>query len=92
MAGTCGYGEGLSGCVSAGNFLISSKVYWLASQEGLCSMEEVSYYPFSGVTLRRTEPCPSVRANIRVCMCVCVCVCVCVFECVCVCVRACVCV
>ena len=35
MAGTCGYGEGLSGSVSAGNFLTSCKVYWLASQEGL---------------------------------------------------------
>ena len=39
VAGTCGYGEGLSGSVSAGNFLTSCKVYWLASQEGLCSME-----------------------------------------------------
>ena len=42
MAGTCGYGEGLSGSINAGNFLTSCKVYWLASQEGLCSMEEVS--------------------------------------------------
>ena len=42
MAGTCGYGEGLSGSINAGNFLTSSKVYWLASQEGLCSMEQVS--------------------------------------------------
>jgi hypothetical protein len=25
--------------VDAGNFLTSCKVYWLASQEGLCSME-----------------------------------------------------
>ena len=39
MAGTCGYGEGLSGSVSAGNFLTGCKVYWLASREGLCSME-----------------------------------------------------
>ena len=39
MAGTCGYGEGLSGSINAVNFLTSSKVYWLASQEGLCSME-----------------------------------------------------
>ena len=38
-AGTCGYGEGLSGFINAGNFLTSCKVYWLASQEGLCSME-----------------------------------------------------
>ena len=38
-AGTCGYGEGLSGSINAGNFLTSCKVYWLASQEGLCSME-----------------------------------------------------
>ena len=37
--GTCGYGEGLSGPINAGNFLTSCKVYWLASQEGLCSME-----------------------------------------------------
>ena len=35
MAGTCGYGEGLSGPINAGNFLTSCKVYWLASQEGL---------------------------------------------------------
>ena len=34
-----GYGEGLSGSINAGNFLTSYKVYWLASQEGLCSME-----------------------------------------------------
>jgi hypothetical protein len=39
MAGTYGYGEGLSGFINAGNFLTSWKVYWLASQEGLCSME-----------------------------------------------------
>ena len=39
MAGTCGYGEGLSGSTNAGNFLTGCKVYWLASQEGLCSME-----------------------------------------------------
>jgi hypothetical protein len=39
VAGTCGYGEGLSGSINAGNFLTSCKVYWLASQEGLCSME-----------------------------------------------------
>ena len=42
MAGTCGYGEGLKGSINAGNFLTSRKVYWLASQEGLCSMEQVS--------------------------------------------------
>ena len=29
--GTCGYGEGLSGPINAGNFLTSCKVYWLAS-------------------------------------------------------------
>jgi hypothetical protein len=34
-----GYGEELSGSINAGNFLTSGKVYWLASQEGLCSME-----------------------------------------------------
>ena len=28
-----------AGPVSAGNFFTSCKVYWLASQEGLCSME-----------------------------------------------------
>jgi hypothetical protein len=39
VAGTCGYGEGLSGSINAGNFLTSCKVYWLASQEGLCSMK-----------------------------------------------------
>jgi len=39
LAGTCGDGEGLSGSINAGNFLTSCKVYWLASQEGLCSME-----------------------------------------------------
>ena len=39
MAGTCGYGEELSGSINAGNFLTSCKVYWLASKEGLCSME-----------------------------------------------------
>ena len=39
MAGTCGYGEELPGFVNAGNFLTSCKVYWLASQEGLCFME-----------------------------------------------------
>ena len=39
MAGPCGYGEELSGSINAGNFLTSGKVYWLASQEGLCSME-----------------------------------------------------
>jgi hypothetical protein len=27
MAGTCGYGEGLSGSINAGNFLTSGKVY-----------------------------------------------------------------
>jgi hypothetical protein len=35
VAGTCGYGEGLSGSINARNFLTSCKVYWLASQEGL---------------------------------------------------------
>jgi hypothetical protein len=39
VAGTCGYSEGLSDSINAENFLTSSKVYWLASQEGLCSME-----------------------------------------------------
>jgi hypothetical protein len=40
--GTCGYGEELSSSINAENFLTSGKVYWLASQEGLCSMEYVS--------------------------------------------------
>ena len=44
MAGTCGYGEGLSGSINAGNFLTSCKVYWLASHEGLCSMEYDTSY------------------------------------------------
>jgi len=39
MAITCGYGEGLSGSINAGNFLTTCNVYWLASQEELCSME-----------------------------------------------------
>jgi hypothetical protein len=34
-----GTGGGLLGFINAGNFLTSFKVYWLASQEGLCSME-----------------------------------------------------
>ena len=37
--GTCGYGEELSGSINSGNFLTNGKVYWLALQEGLCSME-----------------------------------------------------
>jgi hypothetical protein len=39
VAGSCGYGEKLSSSINAGNFLISCKVYLLACQEGLCSME-----------------------------------------------------
>jgi hypothetical protein len=39
VAGPCRYGEGLSGSIKAGNFLTSCKVYWLASQVGLYSME-----------------------------------------------------
>jgi hypothetical protein len=39
VAGTCGYGEGLSGSINAGNFLTSCKVYWLAFREGLFFME-----------------------------------------------------
>jgi hypothetical protein len=34
-----GHSEELSSSINAGNFLTSCKVYWLASQEGLCSME-----------------------------------------------------
>ena len=62
MAGTCGYGEGLSGSINAGNFLTSCKVYWLATQEGLCSMEQVSKLPYmvkrSGLLgMRVTDRC-----------------------------------
>jgi hypothetical protein len=39
VAGTCRSAEELSGSINAGNFLTSCKVYVLASQEGLCSME-----------------------------------------------------
>ena len=39
MAGACGYGEELSGSINAGNFFTRGKVYWLDSQEELCSME-----------------------------------------------------
>ena len=39
MAVICVYGEELSGSINAGNFLTSDKVYRLASQERLCSME-----------------------------------------------------
>ena len=39
MAVTCGYGEEHSGSINVGNLLTSGKVYWLASQEGPCSME-----------------------------------------------------
>ena len=35
----CGYGDELSGSINAGYFLTSGKVCFLASQEGLCSME-----------------------------------------------------
>jgi hypothetical protein len=42
VAGICGYGEGHSSSINAVNFLTSRKVYWLASQEGLYSMEYVS--------------------------------------------------
>jgi hypothetical protein len=36
--------EELSGSINVGNFLTSCKVYWLASQEGLCSMEYIYIY------------------------------------------------
>jgi hypothetical protein len=39
VASPCGYGEGRSGSINAEDFLTSCKVYWLASQDGLCSME-----------------------------------------------------
>jgi hypothetical protein len=44
VAGTCGYVEELSVSINAENFLTSGKVYWLASQEGLCSMEYIFPY------------------------------------------------
>ena len=47
MAVTCGYGEELSGSINAGNFLTSGKVYWLASQEGLCSMEYTNSFLYT---------------------------------------------
>jgi hypothetical protein len=40
VAGTRGYGEGLSGSINVGNFLTSCKVYCLASQDGLGSGNE----------------------------------------------------
>jgi hypothetical protein len=43
VAGTCGYGEGLSSSINVGNFLTRCKIYWLASQEGLCSMEYIVF-------------------------------------------------
>ena len=46
MAVTWGYGEELSGSINAGNFLNSCKVYSLASQEGICSMEQVSIFHY----------------------------------------------
>ena len=62
MAGNCGYGEELSGSINAGNFLTSGKVYWLASQEGLCSMEQVSKY-YSGDKMITTRPYPEPGAS-----------------------------
>ena len=38
MSGTYGYGGELSGSINAAYFT-SGEVYWLASQEGLYSME-----------------------------------------------------
>jgi hypothetical protein len=49
MAGTCGYGEELSIFINAGNFLTSDKVYWLASQEGLCSIMSITITAYSKV-------------------------------------------
>jgi hypothetical protein len=39
VAGSYGYGEELLIFINAENFLTSCKVYWLAFQEELCSME-----------------------------------------------------
>ena len=38
MTVTCGYGERLSGSINARNFVNRCKVYWLAPQEGFCSI------------------------------------------------------
>ena len=59
MAGTCGYGEELSGSINAGNFLTSCKVYWLASKEGLCSME---YNVCACVQRTLTRTCNMIRS------------------------------
>jgi hypothetical protein len=55
VAGTCEYGKEASGVnKNAGNFLTSCRD-WLASQEGLRSMEEVSNSPPSQVTDLRKD-------------------------------------
>ena len=45
MAGACGYGNELSSSIKCWKFLDKLQNQ-LASQEGLCSMEEVSKYIF----------------------------------------------
>ena len=69
MAGTCGYGEELSGSINAGNFLTSGKVYWLASQEGLCSMEQVSIRFILVLDTRNDEKVIQCINSIQTCMC-----------------------
>jgi hypothetical protein len=44
VTGAYWYGEEFLSSINAGNFFTSCKVYWLASQEGLCSMELVIGY------------------------------------------------
>jgi hypothetical protein len=53
VAGTFGYGEGLSGSINAGNFLTSCKVYWLASEE--------SFSLLHGVNNELKPPCSVTR-------------------------------
>jgi hypothetical protein len=65
VAGTCGYGERLSGSINVGNFLTSCKVYWLASQEGLCSMEQVKVQTtkFLGIQNHNNANCKTPTAR-----------------------------
>jgi hypothetical protein len=63
LAGTW-YGEGLSGSINAGNYLASCKVYWLASQEGLCSMELSVMHKVSLINGNTSEEClPGCRSR-----------------------------
>ena len=68
MAGTCGYGEELSGSINAGNFLTSGKVYWLASQEGLCSMESMEHLLVSELYIHQNARCKDKKLKIKNCL------------------------